>query len=99
MTNDPSDRRNEYREFDSELIASFLGDRTITRSERISTGKSNTNIKLELNDGITVVARLYSENSWSSPEREMLIATMMGGGKFQFLKCSRMVKAGQYSSS
>lgn len=79
MTNDPSDRRNEYREFDSELIASFLGDRTITRSERISTGKSNTNIKLELNDGITVVARLYSENSWSSPEREMLIATMMGG--------------------
>ena len=43
---DPKDRRNKYREFDPALISSFLGDRTISRSERISTGKSNTNIKL-----------------------------------------------------
>jgi aminoglycoside phosphotransferase (APT) family kinase protein len=74
---DPKDRRNKYREFDPALISSFLGDRTISRSERISTGKSNTNIKLELSDGITVVARLYSENSWSNPEREKLIANMI----------------------
>ena len=82
MTNtpdDPSDRRNEYREFDPALIASFLGDTPIARTERISTGKSNTSIKLELSDGTTVVARLYSQNSPSSPKREKLITSMVGG--------------------
>jgi aminoglycoside phosphotransferase (APT) family kinase protein len=78
MTNDPIDRRNEYREFDPVLIASFLGDKTISRTERISTGKSNTNIKLELSDGKTVVARIYSQNSPSSPKREKQIASIVG---------------------
>jgi len=78
MTNDSNDRRNEHRDFDPALIANFLGDRTISRSERISTGKSNTNIKLELSGGVTVVARLYSEKSPNSPEREKLIASMIG---------------------
>lgn len=75
MTND---RRNEYRDFDPATIAGFLGDRTIETSSRISTGKSNTNIKLELSDGETVVVRLYSENAQSSPKRELHIASMIG---------------------
>ena len=81
MTNDPSDpsdRRNQYREFDPALIASFLKDRSIIRSERMSTGKSNTNIKLEISDNATVVACLYSQNSPSSPKREKLIASTIG---------------------
>ena len=78
MTTDPSDRRNEYREFNPELITGFLEGRTISQSERISTGKSNTNIKLGLSDGATVVTRLYSKNTPSNPEREMLIASMVG---------------------
>jgi aminoglycoside phosphotransferase (APT) family kinase protein len=77
MTNNPNDRRNEYRDFNREIIANFLGSRTIAAAERISSGKSNTNIKLELSEGETVVARLYSENAQSTPAREKLIADII----------------------
>jgi aminoglycoside phosphotransferase (APT) family kinase protein len=73
------DRRNEYRELDQGLITGFLDGRTIVCSERISSGKSNTNFILDLSDGQRVVVRLYSENAQSSPAREKLIAKMIGG--------------------
>jgi hypothetical protein len=72
------DRRNEYRKFDPSTIADFLGHRTIESSQRISTGKSNTNIKLILSDGQSVVVRLYGENAQSSPEREKVIIGIIG---------------------
>jgi len=73
-----NDRRNEYREFDPDLITNFLGHRKIVNSERIASGKSNTNFALDLSDGQRVVVRLYSENAQSSPAREKQIAEMIG---------------------
>lgn len=72
------DRRNPYREFDSTLIDSFLNGRELNTVERMSTGKSNTNFKLSLDDGQTVVLRLYSEQGVSSPQREARIANIIG---------------------
>jgi len=82
MTNNspetPQDRRNEYREFDPTVIGEFIGSREIAASERISTGKSNTNFRLDLNDGQRVVVRLYSENAVSSPAREKYLSGLIG---------------------
>lgn len=48
-------------------------------SQRFSSGKANTNIKLLLDDGHVAVVRLYSENSQSNPAREKYLAGMIGG--------------------
>jgi aminoglycoside phosphotransferase (APT) family kinase protein len=74
-----TDRRNPYRNLDSVSITSFLNGRTVATAERISTGKSNTNYKLELSDGQIVVLRLYSENGSGSPQRDARIAKIIDG--------------------
>ena len=73
------DRRNPYREFEHTLIESFLNGRAVASTNRISTGKSNTNFKLLLSDGQTVALRLYSEHGSSSPQRDVRIAKIIAG--------------------
>jgi aminoglycoside phosphotransferase len=73
------DRRHAYREFDPSLIESFLAGREISGVELIPTGKSNTNFKLTLSDGLMVVLRLFSDVGMNSPERESRIAQLVGG--------------------
>lgn len=73
------DRRSPYRKLDLELISSFLNGRVVSSSERIKTGKANTNYKLVLSDGQTVVFRLYSPNGINSPAREARIARLIAG--------------------
>lgn len=73
-----TDRRNAHRDFDPTIIHGFLNGRSIENSEQISTGKSNTNISLELSDGERVIVRLYSQSSQSGPAREKAIAELVG---------------------
>lgn len=73
-----SNRRYEFRGFDESLLDGFLGDLSIIGYERISTGKANTNFRLELIDGRVVIFRIFSEKSPSSPAREKHLVSMLG---------------------
>jgi len=73
-----------------------LGGRTITASERITSGKSNTNIKLELGDGETVLARLYSENAQSSLAREKRIADLIASSIGNAVPIPKMLDHGNH---
>ena len=73
------DRRHAYREFEPALIEPFLAGRGISCVELIPSGKSNTNFKLVLNDGMKVVLRLFSDVGMNSPQRESRIAELVGG--------------------
>lgn len=57
---DSADRRHLRVAFDAETFRGFLDDTTIERCEAMLGGASNTNHKLTLGDGQTVVARQYS---------------------------------------
>ncbi|MEM1445612.1 MAG: phosphotransferase [Planctomycetota bacterium] len=54
------DRRHPRLSFDADVFAAFLGGRTIERCAPMPGGASNTNHRLTLSDGQTVVARQYT---------------------------------------
>jgi predicted Ser/Thr protein kinase len=47
--------------------------------ELIPTGKSNTNFKLALSDGMMAILRRFSDVGMNSPQRERRIAELVGG--------------------
>lgn len=69
------DRRNPCRDFDSGLISGFLGTRTLEKATRFSKGKSNTNYKLQLSDGLICVLRLFSHKDMN---RELFLMALAG---------------------
>ncbi|MCL5999003.1 MAG: phosphotransferase [Chloroflexi bacterium] len=61
------DRRNPRRPFDPALIQGFLKGRTLAAVQMLPAGKSNTNYKLVLSDGLVCVLRLCAHGN---PARE-----------------------------
>ncbi|MEM7575965.1 MAG: phosphotransferase [Planctomycetota bacterium] len=60
---DDTDRRHPRQPFDPDVFAGFLAGQTIQRCEPLPGGASNTNHKLTLNGGPTVVARQYTRGT------------------------------------
>jgi len=56
----PADRRHPHQPFDRPLIQEFLQGRELLSAELLQTGRSNTNYKLVIDDGLRCVLRLYS---------------------------------------
>lgn len=71
---DDADRRHPRLAFRAEAFAGFLADRTVTRCEPLTGGASNTNHKLTLADGRTVVARQYTRGDPQADARALALA-------------------------
>lgn len=69
------DRRHPLRKFAPELLDPFLRGRKIVIAQLLSGGKSNSNYKIDLDDGSAWVVRLYSR---TSPEFESHVMGLAG---------------------
>ncbi len=69
------DRRHPFRAFDPSLIEDFLQGRRISSLQLQPAGRSNTNYRLALDDGLTCLMRIYSQGD---PLRESYMMKLAG---------------------